>query len=61
MVPILQSLGHGLDTVETERLTGRPDDEIWAVAQTDKHFLITQDLDLSGARKLPVNLRAPRK
>jgi predicted nuclease of predicted toxin-antitoxin system len=51
LVPILQSLGHEVDTVESERLTGRPDDEVWAAAQADKRFLITQDLDFSDARK----------
>jgi predicted nuclease of predicted toxin-antitoxin system len=30
LVPILQSFGHEVDPVETERLTGRSDDEVWA-------------------------------
>ena len=40
-----------MDTVQSEGLTGRPDDEIRAAAQLDKRFLITQDLDFSDVRK----------
>ncbi len=51
LVPILQSFGHEEDTAQTERLTGRSDDEVGAAALADKPFLITQDLDFSDARK----------
>ena len=40
-----------MDTVETERLTGCADDEIWRAAQEKERFLITQDLDFSDVRK----------
>lgn len=51
LVPILQSFGHDVDTVESEQLTGHADDEVWAGAQADKRFLLTQDLDFSDGRK----------
>ncbi len=66
--PILQSLGHDVDTVPEERLSGRPDREVWQAAQAHGRFLITQDLDFSDTRQfapgthaglLPVRLREP--
>ncbi len=47
----LAALGHNVDTVRTENLTGRPDDEVWKATQSDDRFLITQDLDFSDSRK----------
>lgn len=40
-----------IDTVLDEGLGGRPDDDIWAAAQADGRFLVTQDLDFSDRRK----------
>lgn len=51
LVPILQGQGHDVDTVEAERLIGRPDEQIWRAAQKEERFLITQDLDFSDVRK----------
>jgi predicted nuclease of predicted toxin-antitoxin system len=47
----LTLLGHDVDTVQAERLEGRPDAEVWAAAQAERRFLITQDLDFSDARR----------
>jgi predicted nuclease of predicted toxin-antitoxin system len=54
--------------VHEERLVGHSDTEIWATAQKESRFLITQDMDFSDARKfapgshfglLLVRLRSP--
>jgi predicted nuclease of predicted toxin-antitoxin system len=47
----LEELGHDVDSVRSENLTGRADDEIWQTAQSVDRFLITQDLDFSDVRK----------
>jgi hypothetical protein len=47
----LAVLGHDVDTVRGEHLTGRPDDEVWGAAQSIHRFLITQDLDFSDLRR----------
>lgn len=49
--PELTSLGHEVDTVRAEHLTGRSDNEIWQAAQSVDRFLITQDLDFSDVRR----------
>ncbi len=51
LVPELQSLGHDIDTVRTEGLTGKDDDEVWRATQLSGRFLITQDLDFSDVRR----------
>lgn len=51
LVPVLRALGHDLDTVRAERLTGRADLHIWGAAQAATRFLITQDLDFSDLRR----------
>ncbi len=61
----LRSLGHEVHTVLDEELGGESDDRIWAAAQREGRFLITQDLDFSDARNgrhagiLLVRLQAP--
>jgi predicted nuclease of predicted toxin-antitoxin system len=40
-----------IDTVLDEGLGGRGDDDIWAAAQAEGRFLVTQDLDFSDRRK----------
>jgi Domain of unknown function (DUF5615) len=45
LVPALTTLGHDVDTVYAERLTGRGDPQVWSAAQAAQRFLITQDLD----------------
>ncbi|MBI5497013.1 MAG: DUF5615 family PIN-like protein [Deltaproteobacteria bacterium] len=46
-------LARGLDvhTVHDEGLRGHPDGDIWAQAQAQERFLVTQDLDFSDVRK----------
>lgn len=46
----LQAQGHNTDTVEDEGLQGHADINVWAGAQRDGRFLITQDLDFSDLR-----------
>jgi predicted nuclease of predicted toxin-antitoxin system len=51
LVPVLTALGHNLDTVRTEHLTGRADPQVWTATQAAQRFLITQDLDFSDMRR----------
>jgi len=61
-------LGHDVDTIASEGLTGRPDADVWSAVQREERFLITQDLDFSDVRQckpgthaglLHVRLREP--
>ena len=47
----LAALGHDVDTVRDEGLTGAPDTQVWSAAQTEQRFLVTQDLDFSDERR----------
>ncbi len=47
----LGQLGHDVETVHDEGLTGEDDDRIWLAAQLEERFLITQDLDFSDIRR----------
>ena len=47
----LSVLGHDVDTVRSEGIAGAPDPDVWAAAQADDRFLITQDLDFSDIRR----------
>jgi predicted nuclease of predicted toxin-antitoxin system len=51
LVAALSQLGHEVDTVARERLTGRSDAEIWQAAQNGGRFLVTQDMDFSDIRR----------
>jgi len=51
LVAVLTGLGHNVDTVRTEQLTGRADPDVWSAAQAARCFLITQDLDFSDVRR----------
>ena len=51
LVAVLTGLGHNVDTVRTEQLTGRADPDMWSAAQAAQRFLITQDLDFSDVRR----------
>jgi predicted nuclease of predicted toxin-antitoxin system len=51
LVVALRALGHDVDTVASEGLTGHADQEIWVAAGREKRFLITQDLDFSDSRR----------
>jgi predicted nuclease of predicted toxin-antitoxin system len=47
----LTDFGHDVHSVFDEKLTGRPDADIWSAAQREERFLVTQDLDFSDTRK----------
>jgi hypothetical protein len=51
LIAELQRLGHDVDTVRSEHLVGRDDNDVWQAAQLAGRFLITQDLDFSDARR----------
>ncbi len=51
LVAALSAMGHNVDTVPAENLSGRPDEDVWAAAQAAARFLITQDLDFSDMRR----------
>ena len=51
LVSVLSTLGHDVDTVRSEQLTGRDDTEVWSAAQSTGRFLVTQDLDFSDLRR----------
>jgi predicted nuclease of predicted toxin-antitoxin system len=47
----LAALNHDVDNVRQEGLAGHDDHDIWAAAQAEGRFLITQDLDFSDVRQ----------
>ena len=51
LLPTLGALGHEVDSVRTEGLSGQTDADVWKAAQAAGRFLITQDLDFSDLRK----------
>jgi predicted nuclease of predicted toxin-antitoxin system len=51
LVVDLTALGHDVDNVRMEGLSGRSDPSVWHAAQEATRFFITQDLDFSDARK----------
>lgn len=51
LLPALEELGHDVQTTIEEGLTGKHAAAIWMAAQSEKRFLITQDLDFSDIRK----------
>jgi predicted nuclease of predicted toxin-antitoxin system len=66
----LSGLGHDVHTTFEEGLAGRPDSQIWEVAQQEERFLITQDMDFSDTRRftpglhhgiLLIRLRSPSR
>ncbi len=46
-----------IDTMKSEGLSGQNDDIVWAAAQADNRFLITQDLDFSDVRRFKPGTR----
>jgi predicted nuclease of predicted toxin-antitoxin system len=50
LVAILAAMGHDVDTVPLEGLTGKDDGIVWQEAQKAGRFFITQDLDFSDLR-----------
>ena len=66
----LSILGHHVQTVGEEGLSGKTDPRIWEAAQRESRFVITQDMDFSDARRftpgshhgiLLVRLRTPSR
>jgi len=51
LIGVLTASGHAVDTVPSEGLTGRPDEEIWRAAQSEGRFLITQDLHFANVHR----------
>jgi predicted nuclease of predicted toxin-antitoxin system len=51
LVAALRALHHDTDNVRQEGLAGRNDPDVWAAAQADRRFLVTQDLDFSDVRQ----------
>jgi predicted nuclease of predicted toxin-antitoxin system len=47
----LAKLGHDVDSVPQEALSGQPDTKVWDASQEAGRFLITQDLDFSDVRR----------
>ncbi|MBZ5694480.1 MAG: DUF5615 family PIN-like protein [Acidobacteriia bacterium] len=67
---MLAALGHDVQTVREEGLTGSTDRAVWEMAQREERFLITQDLDFSDRRRfapgthhgiLLIRLRSPSR
>lgn len=50
LVTVLEEIGHDAEHVRIEGLTGKPDDEVWRVAQEERRFLVTQDVRFVDAR-----------
>ena len=46
----LRALGHDVEHVYTRELSGRPDPEVMALAQSEARFLITSDRRFADAR-----------
>jgi len=47
----LRALGYDVHTIHDENLVGCDDPTLWAAAQRERRFLITQDLDFSDIRQ----------
>lgn len=68
LAAILSALGHDVETVAQEQLSGCDDQNLWEAAQRESRFLITQDMDFSDVRRfrpgthcgiLLIRLRSP--
>ena len=51
LVEALDLQGHDVDNVRMEGVAGKDDAVVWAAAQSEGRFLITQDLDFSDVRQ----------
>ena len=51
LADILNRMGHEVDSVQQEGLSGQNDELIWKTTQEANRFLITQDLDFSDIRQ----------
>ena len=61
LVEILNSFGHDTEHVVTEGLSGRDDLAVWAAAQVEERFLITQDIRFANAHMAPEPQGLPQK
>ena len=55
---VLAALGHDVDTVKDEGLSGEPDPGVWKAAQAEGRFLITQDHYFTDIRHHPSGTHA---
>jgi predicted nuclease of predicted toxin-antitoxin system len=51
LVEVLRALGHDVEHVYSKDLSGHPDPDVSAVAQSEKRLLITQDIRFADARE----------
>lgn len=51
LVEALRALGHDVEHVYSMNLSGHPDPEVSAVAQSENRLLITQDIRFADARQ----------
>lgn len=49
LVGHLQTLGHDVEHVHGEGLSGHSDPEVWQAAQSESRFLVTQDVRFADA------------
>jgi predicted nuclease of predicted toxin-antitoxin system len=50
LVAALRALGNDVEDVHSEGLSGHPDPDVWAAAQSEERLLITQDIRFVDAR-----------
>jgi predicted nuclease of predicted toxin-antitoxin system len=67
LVPLVAEGGHDVETVLSEQLSGKSDEEIYEVCKREGRVLLTLDLDFANPLRFPpeptegiVVLRAPR-
>jgi hypothetical protein len=53
LVPVLQEHGFDVDTILAERLSGSPDEVVYATCQKLGRVLVTLDLDFSNPFRFP--------
>ena len=50
LIEELGAMGHDVEHVHGEQLSGHPDPEVWTAAQQEQRLLITQDIAFGDAR-----------
>jgi predicted nuclease of predicted toxin-antitoxin system len=51
--PLLNREGHDVETVLSERLGGKPDDELFEACVAERRVLLTLDLDFANPLRFP--------
>ena len=51
LIPVLERMGHSVESVAASKLQGRADAEIWQAVRKEGALFITQDLDFSDLRR----------